>query len=182
MVYKKAMRTRIFAFISGMALILTFPVLGMAASDQLVLTAGDPLGIALIAAGALLVIAEIFIISHGLLAFMGALFFLIGSVFVIQTANPALRLLWINFLASGLFTIAGVTAIMLYALKVYRQSISHTFSLVGQKALVIAWDDTRQRVEVDGSFWNAQSLSNKHYTHGEWTTVHAQDNLTLYIE
>lgn len=180
------MTLRSFTFLFALVLSL-FPVLSMAetgitGTDYAMFADASPIGLALIAAGMLLVIAEIMIISHGLLALSGTLFFIIGSVFIIQSANPAMRLLWINFLASGLFIVAGITVLSLWALTIYRNSKSHRFSLAGQKALIVTWDDKSRRVEIDGSFWNAQSLSGKEYSHGEWVTIHSQDNLTLYIE
>lgn len=192
MVYKKAMRTTYFpvsfvlSFILGLAFVLLVPSAGFAATETLAetfsLTAGDPLGLALIIAGLLLVVAEIFIVSHGLLALSGTLFFILGSALVIQSANPEIRLIWANFLAGGLFICAGIAVLSLYALRIYRNNKSHKFALAGQRGLVIQWDGSSQRIEIDGSFWNAESLSGKTYTHGEWVTIHAQKNLTLYID
>lgn len=171
---------RIFMYLFSLGFLL--PGMAWAGPAFPSLMSGDPIGLALIAAGMLLVIAEALIISHGLLALIGALFFILGSTFVIQTANPAMKLLWLNFLSSGLFIIAGFTALMLYAIHLYRKSTSYKFALTGQKALVIDWNDTTRRVEIDGAFWNASSFSGKEYQHGDWVTILTQDNLTLFIE
>lgn len=179
--------TYLFFLVMGMAFLVMAPSLGLAvseatANETLQLTTGDPLGLSLIIAGLLLVIAEIFLISHGLLALSGTLFFILGSALVIQSANPAVRLLWANFLASGLAICAGISVLTLYALRLYRQGKSYKFSLAGQKALIIQWNESGKRIEIDGSFWNAESLSGKQYASGEWAVIHLQNNLTLYIE
>lgn len=174
------LRSFIFLIVPVLAFALV-PHMAVAAEPFFLLT-GDPLGLALVVTGLILLVAEIFILSHGLLALSGALFFLLGSVLVVQAANPTAKLLWVYVFSCGLFLFAGMTAVMMYALRTYKRSNSRKFSLSGQQALVIDWNATTQRVEVDGAFWMATSQSGNTYTHGEWVTILSQDNLTLIVE
>lgn len=173
-----------FLALSALALILVPQCVMATGGEQtpFFITTGDPIGLTLIATGLVLLIAEIFVISHGILALCGVLFFMLGSALVVHAAGPAARMLWMTWLSSGLFLVAGIAATTLYALRLYRRNHSHQFALAGQKALVIDWDGSRGRVEVDGAFWNARSDTDKPYRHGEWVTITKQDNLTLLID
>ena len=139
------------------------------------------MGLVLITIGLIVMASEAFIRSKGLLAFIGALVFAVGS-FLLFNDNAPQRLSWITIISTTAFVAGGLTFLLGYVVKIYRRRPALDFSLQGQKALVVDWGADLQRVEVEGAYWQARSLSGKSYRHGDWVTIQRQENLTLLVE
>ena len=165
-------------FISG----ITGTVLLLAGGYALTMIPFSIFGLLLLTVGIATMAAEAFVITKGLLAFTGAVIFAIGAVFLFDSPDPALRLSWITIASTTIFIGGGMTFLLAYAVRLYKRKPALHFGLEGQKALIVDWNDDVKRVEADGAFWQARSLSNCSYAHGDWVIIQGQDNITLLIE
>lgn len=139
------------------------------------------LGLVLLTIGIIIMAAEAFVVTKGLLAIFGAVIFALGSMLMFDGENGQ-RLSWITIGSTTVFIGGGLTFLLAFVVRTYRQRPDIDFSLKGQKALVVDWNKDAQRVEADGAFWQARSLSNRHYSHGDWVVIQGQDNITLLVE
>lgn len=136
-------------------------------------------GLSLVAAGILVMAVEAFIRARGLLALTGALIFALGAFLLFN--QPDHRLSWVTIASTTVLVAGGLTFLLMYVVRLYRHP-AQDFSLNGQTALVVDWNDETKRIEIDGAYWRARSLNDKHYSHGDWVTVQGQDKLTLLVE
>jgi len=165
-------------FISGITGLIFLTLSGYA----LTLLPFSPIGLALLTCGVVIMAAEAFIFSKGLLAGTGALIFVIGAVLLFNSDQPAQHLSWITIASTTAFIAGGLTFLLVCAVRIYRRKSDLNFGMTGQKALVVDWNDEVKRIEADGAFWQARSLSNKTYHHGDWVIIQGQDNITLLVE
>jgi membrane-bound serine protease (ClpP class) len=111
-------------------------------------------GLALIGLSVVLFIAEIYIVSGGVLAIGGAVALILGSVMLFETDNEMLKV----SLSVLIPTVAGVVvffgAVTWLAMRAQlRKASTGSEGLVGQKGVVV----TNGQVRVVGELWNAQS-------------------------
>jgi membrane-bound serine protease (ClpP class) len=134
-------------------------------------------GLALIILGILLFIAEIKIISHGLLTIGGLISFFLGGMMLIDTLDPALRIS-----KSVLITVVvciGV-AVLLAGWLVIKAARSRPF--IGQEGLVGKIAEVRPNgfVYVDGALWRA--ISDQELEVGSKVEIVSVDKLTLKVK
>ena len=115
-------------------------------------------GIALILFGIILFIAEIKIISHGMLSVAGVISLVLGSVMLFESSAPALRVSLSVMIPTvslvSLFFIAVVTL----AVKAQRGKPSTGVEgMIGREGTAITPVHTEGRVLIKGEYWNASS-------------------------
>jgi membrane-bound serine protease (ClpP class) len=133
--------------------------------------------LALIILGILLFIAEIKIISHGLLTIGGLISFFLGGMMLIDTLDPALRIS-----KSVLITVVvciGV-AVLLAGFLVLKAARRKPF--IGQEGLVGKIAEVRPNgfVYVDGALWRA--ISDQELEVGSKVEIVSVDKLTLKVK
>lgn len=138
-------------------------------------------GLALIALGLALFIAELFTPTFGVLAIGGIAAFIAGSVLLFDA--PGVDVPWIPIvslaLLLGFFTIwAGGMGLAAQR----KQAITGMEGLIGQRGVVKSGFDTDEegRVLVSGEWWNAK-LDEGELMVGDEVTVVGQDGYTLYV-
>ncbi len=115
-------------------------------------------GIMLIILAVILFIAEIKVISYGLLSVGGIVSLTLGSVMLFESGEDAMRVSWSIIIP----TVAAVSAFFIFALGLVvrawmRKPLTGTHGLVGQIGVTLTDIDLEGKVAIHGEYWNARS-------------------------
>jgi membrane-bound serine protease (ClpP class) len=141
-------------------------------------------GLALIVFGVVLLLLEIKVVSHGMLAIGGIVGLLIGSLMLIRP-GPGLEVMRIS--RALIFSTVTVTAafflfVIGMGLKAQRRKpVTGIESLIGETAVAMDALNPSGRVRIHGEIWNAYSISGT-VDSGERLRVKQVKDLTLYVE
>jgi membrane-bound serine protease (ClpP class) len=138
-------------------------------------------GLLLILFGIVLLIAEIKVVSHGVLTIGGVIAILLGSIMLVDTPEMPLRVSWTVILpvvatTAGIFVFAvsaGIRAQM-------RRPATGSEGLIGQVGVARTTLDPEGQVFVHGEIWRAVSESGT-IAEGEPVRVVRVDSLTLRV-
>jgi membrane-bound serine protease (ClpP class) len=143
-------------------------------------------GLALIVFGVVLLLLEIKVVSHGMLAIGGITGLLIGSLMLIKPGpGPGLEVMRISH--AVIFSTVTVTAafflfVIGMGLKAQRRKpVTGIEALVGETAVALDALNPSGRVRIHGEIWNAFSISGM-VDSGERLKVKQVKDLTLYVE
>ncbi len=135
-------------------------------------------GLALIILAIILFIAEVKIVSHGLLTVGGLISFFLGGLMLIDTVDPGLRIS-----LSVLITIVACigVAVSIAAYLVIKASQRQPFT--GNEGMIGKTADVRRQglVYVDGALWKASHESGVELEVGGTVEIVAVDKLTLIV-
>jgi membrane-bound serine protease (ClpP class) len=138
-------------------------------------------GLALLALGIGLIIAEAFVPGFGILGTGGLVSFGLGAAFLYDSALPAFRLAWPVIIgvtaATGGFLLWVVSA----ALGAHRRPVTTgREDMIGAKALVLDWNGLEGHVHLEGERWQARGAAA--FAPGQTVAVTAIDGLVLSVE
>ena len=134
-------------------------------------------------AAVLLIIAELGIVSFGLLAFNGLIAFY--AAYALHTGNDLLFGITVGW--PVLFGIAFVEcAIIASVITVYvwlrkQKTTTGTEAMIGSKATILEWNGKKGNVRFEGEIWKAQSDKEMDFNPDDKVTVHAVNKLDLTI-
>ncbi len=115
-------------------------------------------GIALILFGIILFIAEIKIISHGMLSVAGVISLVLGSVMLFESSAPALRVSLSVMIPTVALVSLFFIAVVTLAVKAQRGKPSTGVEgMIGREGTAITPVHTEGRVLIKGEYWNASS-------------------------
>ena len=115
-------------------------------------------GFLLILLGLILFIAEIKIISHGMLTIAGMIAMVLGSLMLYESPAPYLRVSWGVILVTVLATSAFFTVVVAKALSVHRRRpTTGREGLIGLEGLAETGMAPEGKVFVRGEYWDAWS-------------------------
>ncbi len=115
-------------------------------------------GILLILLALVLFVAEIKIVSHGMLTVGGMIAMLLGSLMLFESREPYLRVSWSLILVTVLSTTAFFTVVVAKALAAHRsQPITGREGLPGQEGVAESTIAPQGKVFVRGEYWDASS-------------------------
>jgi membrane-bound serine protease (ClpP class) len=138
-------------------------------------------GLALIALGVLLIIAESFAPSFGALGLGGIVAFVIGSVMLLDRDVPGFSIAW---QLVGVMALAGslvLLAIVSFAVRARRRPVvSGAEGLLAERAEAVEAFETRGLVRVHGELWDATSRTPVRA--GQRVRILSRDGLTLLVE
>jgi membrane-bound serine protease (ClpP class) len=113
-------------------------------------------GVALIVLAIAFFLAEIKVVSHGLLAAGGVLSLVLGSVILFQ--GEGVRVSWSIIGGAAITTTAFFLFVIGAGLRAQRRAVRTGWKgLVGARAVVVERVDPRGRVRVAGELWDAES-------------------------
>jgi membrane-bound serine protease (ClpP class) len=141
-------------------------------------------GLALIVFGIILLLLEIKVVSHGMLAIGGIASLLTGSLMLIRPGS-GLELMRIS--RTLIFSTVAVTSgfflfVIGMGLKAQRRKpVTGIKAMVGETALTLDELNPSGRVRMNGEIWNAVSITGM-VNIGEPVRVKEVKNLTLYVE
>ena len=136
----------------------------------------DTFAYTLILCGFLMVFAELFVTSFGLLGIGGLVMFTWGAS---RIFNDDIMLIVFAVDGAALLIMAVVGTVILRARN--KPTISGVEGMVGQDAEVIDWAGHEGTVKIQGEFWQAKSLHGTTFTTGDTVTVSGNDDLVLTI-
>ena len=134
-------------------------------------------GLALILLAAVLFIAEIKIISHGLLTIGGVISLFLGGLMLIDTVDPALRISKSVLISVALFIGAVVFIVTWLVIKAAKNR-----PIIGNEGLVGQTGEIRKGgyVYIEGALWKIDST--EEYETGSKVEVTAVDGLKLKVK
>jgi membrane-bound serine protease (ClpP class) len=138
-------------------------------------------GLALILFAIILFIAEIKVVSHGLLAVGGVISLLLGSLMLIESSTEYMRISLSVIIpavsVSAAFFIFAVTKAINARLK---KPTTGMEGLIGETGIVATSIDPEGKVSIHGEFWNA--ISDAHIDNGEKVQVTGVKDLKLKVK
>ena len=138
-------------------------------------------GLALIALGVLLIVAETFVPSFGALGFGGIIAFVIGSVMLLDESVPGFSIAWQVIAAMALAGSLVLLGIVSFAVRARRRPVvSGVEGLLREQAEAVESFERQGLVRVHGEVWTA--VSRKPVRAGERLRIVAVDGLTLEVE
>ena len=141
-------------------------------------------GLALIIFGILLLLLEIKIISHGMLAIGGIAALLLGSMMLIKASSPLELAAISNWLIFATTAVAALLFLFVIGAGIKaqkRKPVTGIEAMTGLKGITLDALEPEGRVIVQGETWNASSISGN-ISKGETVRVNAIKKFTLYVE
>jgi membrane-bound serine protease (ClpP class) len=138
-------------------------------------------GLALVALGSGMIVAEFFFPAYGSLGIGGLIAFVVGSLILFDSDVPGLRVgrpLIAAFATAGGLTIAGIVYLAGHAQR--RPVVTGTRGMIGASAEVVADFSGRGRVRYGGELWSAQSAVPLRA--GQLARIVKVEGLTLWVE
>jgi membrane-bound serine protease (ClpP class) len=139
-------------------------------------------GLLLILFGVVLLIAEIKVVSHGVLAIGGVIAMLLGSLRLYDTPQTTgIRLSWF-VIVPAVGTTAGLVffAVSMGIRALYRPAVTGQSAMVGRRAIARSALAPEGQVLIDGELWRAVSPDGR-IEAGETVQISAVDGLTLTV-
>jgi membrane-bound serine protease (ClpP class) len=139
-------------------------------------------GLLLLLFGVVLLIAEIKVVSHGVLAVGGVVAMLLGSLMLYDAPDTTgIRLSWLVIIPA-VGTTAGLVffAVSMGVRALYRPSVTGASAMVGRRGVVRTALQPEGQVLIDGELWRAVS-PDAAVGAGEVVQVTAIDGLTLEV-
>ena len=138
-------------------------------------------GVLLILLGLILLIAEIKVVSHGMLALGGVIAMVLGSLMLFESPEPYLRVSWsvilVTVLAvSGFFGVVVTKAVAVHR----RRPTTGVEGLIGVEGRAESGINPDGKVFIRGEYWDARS--DEPIDAGSRVTVEAVDGLKLKVK
>jgi membrane-bound serine protease (ClpP class) len=138
-------------------------------------------GLALIALGVILIVAESFVPSFGALGLGGIIAFVIGSVMLLDREVPGFSIAWQLIGAMGLAGSLVLLAIVSFAIRARRRPVvSGVEGLTREFAEAVESFDRKGLVSVHGERWKA--VSTEPVAAGQRLRIRKVDGLTVEVE
>jgi membrane-bound serine protease (ClpP class) len=138
-------------------------------------------GVALILLAIILFIAEIKVISHGILSIGGIVSLTIGSLMLFQSPDPSLRVSWGVLIPAVSITSLFFIAVIAIALKAQmRKTLGGEEGMEGEEGQAITDVFSEGKVLIHGEHWNA--ISDVPVTKGSKIRVIRLEHMKIKIE
>jgi len=138
-------------------------------------------GLALIALGVILIVAESFVPSFGALGLGGIVAFVIGSVMLLDREVPGFSVAWQLIAAMALAGALVMLAIVSFAVRARRRPVvSGAEALTREIAEAVEDFDKQGLVRVHGELWTA--VSNEPVRAGQRLAIRKVEGLVLQVE
>jgi membrane-bound serine protease (ClpP class) len=138
-------------------------------------------GVALIILGIAMLIAEIRIVSYGLLTLGGVTTLFVGSLILFDTPHDFMR---VSMPLVYAFTGATLSIVLFLVFVITRSRRRRPSTgidgLIDMKGEVVAWNGSEGKVLVHGEIWNAKGTS--FFSKGDKVIVKIVDGMTLLVE
>jgi membrane-bound serine protease (ClpP class) len=158
--------------VGGICLILGFFALSVLPVDYA--------GVALLILALVLYIAEIKVVSHGVLGIGGTIALVLGALMLFKSPEPALRVSLEVIVSLAAFSLAVVSFLMFMAIRARQAPVrTGTEGLVSEIGTARSVIDPHGKVFVHGEIWDA--VSDEPVAPGDAVEVIAVRNLTLAV-
>lgn len=137
-------------------------------------------GIALIILAMIFFIAEVKVVSYGLLTVAGIISLVIGSLMLFKSADPAIRVSLEVIISMALFTLVVVALLVTMVVRVHATQVATgAEGLVHKRGVARSPISKRGKVFVHGELWNAEAR--EPVAAGAAVEVVAVDGMTLLV-
>ncbi len=134
----------------------------------------ETIGALLLILGIMMLAAEVFITSFGLLGVGGLVVFLIGAHHVFE--GEMLWMAWGIAVTIGLF----MAVVSVTLLKSYRsKAVSGIEGMIGETAEIIEWHEREGLVRINGELWQASSVQAADHVPGDKVVISTAEDLVL---
>ncbi len=134
-------------------------------------------------AGALLIIAELAVVSFGLIALNGVI--ALYAAYAMQHGSDlifGIPIDWSVLFGIAFVEIAIIVAIIAVYLRIRNQkTTTGKEGMIGQKVTIIEWDKKSGKVSFEGEIWNAISEKDLQLNKDETVTIKEVNKLNLII-
>jgi len=138
-------------------------------------------GLLLIILGIILFIAEIKIVSYGLLTVAGVISMILGSIMLIKTDVPFFRISWAVILPAALLSALFFAVAIGMAVKAHkRQPVTGIEGIIGELGEAYTDIYTEGKAFVHGEIWDARS--DEPIRQGEKVRVVGTDRMTVIVK
>jgi len=140
-------------------------------------------GLALIIFAVILFLAEIKVVSHGLLAIGGVISLILGSIMLIntETTMEVIKISWQVILIIVILTAAFFLFAISFGIKAQgRKPTTGIEGMIGETGEAITNLDPEGQISVRGEVWNAESLEGS-VSKGTRVKINGVSNLKLLI-
>jgi len=138
-------------------------------------------GIALILFAIILFIAEIKVISHGILTVGGIVSLVIGSLMLFQAPDPSMRISWSVLIPAVTVTSLFFVVVIAIAVRAQLQKPQGgKEGMAGEEGLAVTDIFKEGKVSIHGEYWSASS--DKAIAKGSRVRVIRAENLTVKVE
>ena len=138
-------------------------------------------GLLLILFGLALLVAEIKIISHGILTIGGVVSMVLGSMMLYDAPETGLRISWLVIIPTvGAMAGLVIAAVSMGLRALYRPASTGAAGMMGQVGVVKRALDPEGQVLIDGELWQAVAEDGP-VAAGEMVRVARMDGLTLTV-
>ena len=138
-------------------------------------------GLLLILFGLALLVAEIKIISHGILTIGGVVSMVLGSMMLYDAPETGLRISWLVIIPTvGAMAGLVIVAVSMGVRALYRPASTGAAGMMGQVGVVKRALDPEGQVLIDGELWQAVAEDGP-VAAGEMVRVARMDGLTLTV-
>lgn len=138
-------------------------------------------GLLLVILGIIFFIAEIKIISYGLLSVAGVISMVLGSIMLMNTDVPFLKISWMVILPAALLSALFFAVAIGMAVKAHKRPPSTGVEgLIGEQGEASTDIDPEGKVFLHGEIWDARS--NEPVRKGEKITVAGIDHMTVIVK
>lgn len=142
----------------------------------------NALGLALILFGVGLMVADIKVMSHGILTATGAVTFAAGAFMLVQSPDPFLQISRTLIVATTLVIALFFSFVVGAGLRAQRLRVATgQEGLLGKTVLVKVPVSPAGKVLAEGEIWNAESADGSALSAGERAVVVSVDGLTLKV-
>jgi membrane-bound serine protease (ClpP class) len=143
----------------------------------------NTVGLALIVGAFVLFVLEIFIVSHGLLALGGVALMVIGSLMLVDSADPALQInIWLILSTAGMTALLFAVAIAAVIATHRKKVTTGRRGMIGIKGKALTDINPEGKFSVRGEIWNARTKSGETILNGESAVVVEVDGMELVVE
>jgi len=135
-------------------------------------------GVALILLAIILFIAEIKVVSHGILTIGGVIAFFLGGLMLVDSVDPALRVSMTTLITVTIVVGVAFAVVIWLVIKAHgRKVVVGNEGMIGQLAEVRRPD----MVHIEGALWKARTEDRQALTPGDTVEVVAVQGLTLIV-
>lgn len=137
-------------------------------------------GVALIVLGGVLILAEAFLPSFGVLGIGGVAAVVLGSIMLVDTEVPGMEVSY--ELIGAIAAVGGITVLLIMTMvgrSLRMPRLASNKAMEGRTGQVAQVMEEGYKVSIDGEFWNAISEAN--LSEGDTVEVTEQDGLTLKV-
>lgn len=141
-------------------------------------------GVALIILSIILFVAEIKVISHGVLTIGGVISLILGSIMLIETesALEVVRISWQIIVVTVVLTVAFFAFVIGFGIKAQtRKPTTGIEGIVGEIGVTITDLQPSGQISIHGELWNAESSDGSPIVKGSKVEVTHVSNLKLIV-